>query len=479
MLTNGLRVRNRAREQARLVAELADHGVAALGWAVGTVEAEIPDAVLREAERRSFPLLRVPIGTPFRHIVLFASQPQLSGDAYLFRRLQRMQEFLVDALAEPDPEDAVVRRLGSLLDVDVLLYRADGRVVARCGRAPEGPVWDALDRTSAARASGSAEQWRFAAEPVDSDGLIVRWLACASRTTPIDEQVAGALMRHAVRMLALLSGVSRFEERRERERRAALLRTLLDGEAEQTALAEEAEALGIASGRGELQVACCATGDTGSSAAALAAAMEAELRRQGIPWLLGTEADSVAVVLQADPASADTALARALRQLPHARAGLGEPVASLRDVAGALAQARLALTAIRPRDDQRVVRVADVDPVSWLLAAAPRGVYERRLAGPLEPLQDHPTLLHTLRCYFACDLSASRAARRLFLHPNSLRYRLARIEELLGTSLRSPQTIANVHLALLHDAVADRAVGERAQPARFGASIDARPSKTA
>jgi DNA-binding PucR family transcriptional regulator len=35
------------------------------------------------------------------------------------------------------------------------------------------------------------------------------------------------------------------------------------------------------------------------------------------------------------------------------------------------------------------------------------------------------------------------------LHPNSLRYRLARIEELIGRSLRLPSTIADLHIALL------------------------------
>jgi len=39
-------------------------------------------------------------------------------------------------------------------------------------------------------------------------------------------------------------------------------------------------------------------------------------------------------------------------------------------------------------------------------------------------------------------------AHTLHLHPNSLRYRLAKIEKALGRSLRSPQTIADLYLAL-------------------------------
>ena len=41
-------------------------------------------------------------------------------------------------------------------------------------------------------------------------------------------------------------------------------------------------------------------------------------------------------------------------------------------------------------------------------------------------------LLHTLRTYFRCNGNAIEAARTLFLHRNSLQYRLDRIEEVFG-----------------------------------------------
>jgi hypothetical protein len=46
-------------------------------------------------------------------------------------------------------------------------------------------------------------------------------------------------------------------------------------------------------------------------------------------------------------------------------------------------------------------------------------------------------------------MNVAEAARRLNVHRNTLRYRLARIEELLGVGLDSPHAIANLHLALL------------------------------
>jgi DNA-binding PucR family transcriptional regulator len=41
-----------------------------------------------------------------------------------------------------------------------------------------------------------------------------------------------------------------------------------------------------------------------------------------------------------------------------------------------------------------------------------------------------------------------RAARALHVHHNTLRYRLGRVEEELGRSLKAPATIALLHVAL-------------------------------
>jgi purine catabolism regulator len=67
-----------------------------------------------------------------------------------------------------------------------------------------------------------------------------------------------------------------------------------------------------------------------------------------------------------------------------------------------------------------------------------------------------------VRAYFAHELDIAATAMSLHMHRNSLRYRLARVEQLLGRSLKQPATIAAVYVALAaeaawHDAPAPRA----------------------
>lgn len=72
----------------------------------------------------------------------------------------------------------------------------------------------------------------------------------------------------------------------------------------------------------------------------------------------------------------------------------------------------------------------------------------------LKPILDLPglertRLLDTLEHWFAADGSATTTAQRLYVHPNTVRYRLRRVEELTGRSLSDPHTVADLGAALL------------------------------
>jgi DNA-binding PucR family transcriptional regulator len=64
--------------------------------------------------------------------------------------------------------------------------------------------------------------------------------------------------------------------------------------------------------------------------------------------------------------------------------------------------------------------------------------------------------VETIVTYFACGLDIRRTGRALCIHPNSVRYRLRRCEEILDASLSSTALIANLHLAL-QDRIAETA----------------------
>jgi len=63
-------------------------------------------------------------------------------------------------------------------------------------------------------------------------------------------------------------------------------------------------------------------------------------------------------------------------------------------------------------------------------------------------LAGEPALLQTLACFLEQTLSLEATARELFIHPNTVRYRLRRVTELTGYSPQDPRDAYALRMAL-------------------------------
>jgi DNA-binding PucR family transcriptional regulator len=76
-------------------------------------------------------------------------------------------------------------------------------------------------------------------------------------------------------------------------------------------------------------------------------------------------------------------------------------------------------------------------------------IVQRVLGTVLElPAEDRAVLLETLRVWFDNAGSAEQSAEKLYCHPNTVRYRLRRVQELTGRSLSEPYDVADLAAAL-------------------------------
>jgi len=85
---------------------------------------------------------------------------------------------------------------------------------------------------------------------------------------------------------------------------------------------------------------------------------------------------------------------------------------------------------------RRVGEIAHGDELARALADALLQPLER------EDAERGSDLAATLRAYYDCELRVDRTAERLFLHRNSVRYRLDRIRALIGMVLEEPTVVA-------------------------------------
>ncbi len=93
----------------------------------------------------------------------------------------------------------------------------------------------------------------------------------------------------------------------------------------------------------------------------------------------------------------------------------------------------------------------DLDPKFHALSHSESLESFRCLTTPLEDYdRDHNSdLVHTLRVFFEANANSSEAADRLFLHRNSMAYRLERVQNLTGLDLKNHKVRLALQLGLL------------------------------
>ena len=135
--------------------------------------------------------------------------------------------------------------------------------------------------------------------------------------------------------------------------------------------------------------------------------------------------------------------------------GVSAPAEGVTALAGALHEASSArrLAALRGTTALSVVTSDEVASHELLLATVPGSVlrsFRDRLLGPLLAYDDRhrAELLPTLREFLACSGSWNACAAKMYVHVNTVRYRIRRIEELTGRDLSRLDDQVDFFLAL-------------------------------
>ena len=139
-----------------------------------------------------------------------------------------------------------------------------------------------------------------------------------------------------------------------------------------------------------------------------------------------------------------------LKRLATSRVGVSPLFDDLADTAQSLRYARVAANARRASPSG--VTVFGDSPLAVAAVSAPE--VTRKLAtiifGPFGdlPTDERDVLLDTFRAWVENNGSVTEAAAQLYCHPNTVRYRLRRIEERTGRSLSVPSQLAELCLAV-------------------------------
>lgn len=405
LLTTAYNLRDDAELQRELARRLVECGVAAMVVKCGYYLEQVPIAVRRQADRHGLPVFELPREVAFVEISQSIYERLVSRSYARLRRSADIHRELVRLAAEGARLPRIVRRAAALLGNPVLVEDARGRPLA--GFLPSGePLADL--RPEAALAA-----------PVVARGMLHGRVLLFGERAPTDDD-AQALQQVAT-VVALEISRSDRELRAERERLAVFVRDLVGGVLTPEDAQREAAVLGV-----ELPP------------APAVAVLEGRRDLTGLDLVRHEAGRTVAVV------SAGSQLDAAGGIAPSEDGVAGLPAA----LARAERAWRLGAALAGPG---RLHRYADVETYDALVGHLRGAELDRLRDRTLAPLP--APLRETLTAYVRCGGSVARTAEVLYVHRNTVRYRLRRMEQFTGLDLRRPEDRLLCELVLLAERV--------------------------
>ena len=487
LLSTGMQLETPER-QREFVERLAEHQLAALGFGTGFGHDAVPEALLQAAAEREFPVFEVPYDLPFIAITE-AAFTQLVNEQYaILRRALVAQERLERIVLSERGLEALAGALATLIGAAVFVFdpRGDLLVQHAFRRAPSDEQLGALQAELRERARRrdartfmpeAEEPSRGLALPVAADGsqsasadgqarVPEAWLVAIKDSGPLSD-FDRLTLRQAVTIVALELLRSRVAGDTERRLAGDVLAAVVSGELVGTELSRRLEPFGLSDAVAAIVFA--RPGNGRGSAAPAEAALSAALREDAAPGLVASTGSlTCALVAGIEDEQLFSLAERVAGRLStdfdaEVSVGVGRAVAGS-EARRSFHEARCTLEALTlrgegngngsgPTRQPKVATYKDLGTFQLLLSLQDDEALKLfcdSILGPIEASEGHygGELMRSLEAFIEENGQWERAARRLYCHRHTLRYRIRRVEELTGRDLGSARDRIEFWLAL-------------------------------
>ena len=493
LLTTGYPLRSVPDTLPALVQELADRGLAGIGVKLGRYLDQLPAAMLAEADRVGLPIIALPDGVGFDDVINQVLTAVLNRQAEVLARADEVHRALVEIVLTGGGLDMLCAELAGILPGAAMVTSTDGRVLASDGLEGEVEAALALDCFDASGRfvvesepvgirSGGTEpdgdmRARRAVVPIVAGSLDHGRLVAFSA----ERQLTGDdvhILERAATVAALAITKAQAVSAVESKYQADFLRDALAGRAGKAEhVVAHAHSLGWDIGRPMVVV--VAESDPSSTPAQLA---PEELRplqeRFATAWaqvvrqrdarapVVGFSQEVVAILGVPEDATSES-ITRTVRDLVRHvsgdggggrrsfSTGISRPIRSPDELLGAYEQARKAVSVGRQMSGPSALMHFDGLGIFRLLTLVPDTAELRSFAaealGELiaNDTPENADLRLTLSVLLDTNLNVAETARTLHFHYNTLRYRIVKLERMLGPFTTDPNLRLTLSLALL------------------------------
>ncbi len=436
LLTTAYPLREHPEDLGALVRTLARLGLAGLAVKTGRYLEKLPDEALAIANELDFPVMLVAEHTSFNEVIGAVLAVVLTEYGAEPAGAEAIRERLTGVALAGGGLVEIARTLAGALGRHVGILDPDGELLGAGGDESDGSEGD--ETWSFPITVGGTERGRIVMhgehEPTLGQRRLIRQ-ACFA---------AGMHIAQAVASLEL-----------DRQMRVLFLEELLAGKPIDESLVRERSRL-FGWDFGSDHVVVLARMSHELADAAIARAAEAGLERGAVAWARGQEAVAIvpaaSIPADATPWTATEHWRETLSRLGggHVSVATGSVAESMSQLAASHTAARSALS-IAQATGRPNVRF-DLLALERVILAVPEDLLGELVEQELGPLiaADAATgseLCETLEMFLGTG-NAADAARRLFIHYNTMKHRMSRITDLIGVDLHDPRARLKLAFAL-------------------------------
>jgi len=463
VLTSGLWL-DRPDGAATFLGALARQDVAAV--VLGLIEiGVIPDEVIATCRARGLTLLTVSPGVSFRRIADEVAARQPGSATGLATRTLRFNRRIADTVSRGGGVAELLAQFSAEFAVGCWVIDETGMLLATAGAAPDrGQVaeqWNAvIAREHDKRVILPGEGREHGPVTIVRTGARDRsgFFGCWGDHRSFSDEVALALDAVVGALRVEMELAARWRETRDAQV-AALITAIRDQEASPGAISARMRLEGMAP-QDETTIVAARVDDPRFPRAAVLEMLQRTLTARG-HRVLGCRFDDQAILLVNGSGEDERPLAEHLAEEHHLlldgrqlRVGMSDAVSGVSRLNSAIA------TAV-----ERMQNAAGSEPVVVstslhaqthrallrMLGESTRSGYAREVLAPLLSYDErhHADLVGTLRAFLDGGGAWQETARQLHLHTNTLRYRIARIEELTNRDMGTMADRVDLFLAMV------------------------------
>ena len=467
LLTTGMALTTPAK-QRRYVELLAENDLAGLGFGTGFSAKALPKALLEAADEHGLPVFEVPYEMPFIAITEYAFGTLVNEQYDVLQRAGHVHEELERLVLQGSGLGQILQSIAEATGGTAVVLDPGGNEIARHPKrgGPPAAVIEGVGAEIAARDQTADASFFAPAAPELADQALAVPVSGRRGASPIawlvivsGEGELGPFERLISRQAAMVIGLELMRERVVRETERRLAGDVLSEALRGTLDPEEAQGRLRPFGIGENALVLVFEMEDPPAAESDAEARLAGLGRAGLVATTSASGRPLLCAIVDDGGGDPRELAGALRDSLAAghgvvRAAVSRPVgvASLRR---AFHEARCALeaTSYSNGDAPDVASHEDLGAFTLLLALQDDDALRAYSDGLLEPIERTEgeyggELLRSLEAFIEKNGNWERAARRLYCHRHTLRYRIRKIEELTGRDLSRATDRIELWLAL-------------------------------